>query len=145
MEKNTNAIRELILECMREVFTEAVKPGTEQDVRGVLGRPFDDHIVAGSVQVDDHEVKDGSKTSEGYTYSWKLLIPVDDPNILTHLDESQETFEEKLIEAITKRLRSPAEPGGQYTTGFAEVESRQDVRGKKFLLIKVEMTVAWDV
>ena len=141
MEQKTLALRKLIMECIREVFSENVKPGTDQDIRGVLGYPFDKHIVAGSVKVDD-----GEKGKNTYIYSWKLLIPVDDPEIISNLDENQETFEEKLLETITEKLRNPApQPGGQYTTGFAEVEKRQNIRGTNFLLIKVELTVGWDV
>jgi hypothetical protein len=142
MEQKTQALKKIIMECIREVFAEGMKSGTEQDIRGVLGFPFDKHIVAGTVRVDDG--KDEKKST--YVYSWKILIPVDDPEIISNLDESQETFEEKLLETIAKKLRNPApQPGGQFTTGFAEVEKRQNIRGTNFLLIKVELTVGWDV
>lgn len=141
--KNTDKFKEIIMECVKEIFAESFKPVDEQDVRGVLGFPFDNYIIPLSMKVEDTK---GEKGDHGhYTYMWKLMVPLDDPEVLANLDEQSETFEEKLIEAITKRLRSPAKTsGGQYTTGFAEVEKRGKVQGKKVLIIKVEMTVGWE-
>jgi hypothetical protein len=142
--KNKNFLKEIILECVKEVFAESIKPADEQDIRGVLGFPFDKYIVPLSIKVDDHDA--AGKQKADYTYSWKLRIPVDDPELLSNLTEDQETFEEKLIETITEKLRSPASlPGGQFTTGFAEVEKRETIRGVKLLLVKVEMTVGWNI
>lgn len=134
-------IKSLILECVKELFNEAAKQGDEQDVRGLLGYPFDGCIVPGSIQIDDAE-----SSSSKYIYSWKLRVFIDDPAVISNLTEDEETFEEKLLNTLSERLRSPAKTkGGQFTTGFAEVESRGSIRGRKFLLIKVELTVGMDV
>jgi len=135
----TNFIRDIIMECVEEVFTEAVKAGTEQDVRGILGFPFDKYIVPLSIKVDNSGEESGTTI-----YSWKLAVPVDDPEVISNLTEDEETYEERLLETIAKRLRSEARPGSPYTSGFAEVIKRGRLNGEKTLILQVEMTVGWD-
>lgn len=140
-----NMVKQIFTEAIREVFAEGIKPAPDTEIRGWLGFPFDKYIVKGSVKVDDHVGENGKKTHNGMTYTWKVLLPIDDPEVLSNLDESKETFEEKVLETISLRLQIPTQPDGEYSSGFGEVEARQTIGGKQFLLIKIETTIGWDL
>jgi chaperonin cofactor prefoldin len=141
IKKKLNEVRSIFSEAVTEVFEEGIKPGNDNDVRGILGFPFDKYIVRGSIKIETPD----DESSNIIVYTWKLLVPIDDPELIKNLDESQETFEEKVIETITKKLRSTTHPGGQYTTGTVDVENRLERGGGKYLLLNVEMTIGWDV
>jgi len=130
---------------LKSLISEKISKGDEQDIRGVLGRPFDDYIVYNSVVVDDHDEAE-DPTEKGFTYRWQLLVPVDEMMSFNEILKSdEETFEEKMLTTINDKLTTKPDPrDGQYTTGTAEVVDRKVINGKKHILIDVELIVRYE-
>jgi hypothetical protein len=130
---------------LKSLISEKISKGDEQDIRGVLGRPFDDYIVYNSVVVDDHDEAE-DPTEKGFTYRWRLLVPVDEMMSFNEILKSdEETFEEKMLTTINDKLTTkPDHRDGQYTTGTAEVVDRKVINGKKHILIDVELIVRYE-
>jgi len=130
---------------LKSLISEKISKGDEQDIRGVLGRPFDDYIVYNSVVVDDHDEAE-DPTEKGFTYRWQLLVPVDEMMSFNEILKSdEETFEEKMLTTINDKLTTKPDPrDGQYTTGTAEVADRKVINGKKHILIDVELIVRYE-
>jgi hypothetical protein len=130
---------------LKSLISEKISKGDEQDIRGVLGRPFDDYIVYNSVVVDDHDEAE-DPTEKGFTYRWQLLVPVDEMMSFNEILKSdEETFEEKMLTTINDKLTTkPDSRDGQYTTGTAEVVDRKVINGRKHILIDVELIVRYE-
>lgn len=130
---------------IKNLLNEKITPADEQDVRGVLGRPFDDYIVYNSAVMDDHSGSEDPK-ERGYTYKWKLQVPLDDLTLFKEiLTSEEETLEEKILTTINEKLTTKPDPrDGQYTTGTAEVVDRKVINGTKYLFIDVELIVRYD-
>jgi hypothetical protein len=131
---------------VKNLLNEKISRADEQDIRGVLGRPFDDYIVYNSVVIDDHSGAEDSN-ERGYTYKWKLKVPLDDLSLFKEiLTSEEETLEEKILTTINEKLTTKSDPrDGQYTTGTAEVFDRKVINGKKYLFIDVELIVRYSI
>lgn len=129
----------------KNILSEKTRRGDEQDVRGALGRPYDDYI-ASPVEVFDHEQTQGVKGATGFTYKWKLQIPIEDISSFKDLkNRTEKTMEERLMAAIADKLATePDSRDGQYTSGTADVKDRIEKNNKKYIVIAVEMVVGYD-
>lgn len=129
----------------KNILSEKTSRGTEQDVRGALGRPYDDYI-ASSIEVFDHGQTQGIKGAKGFTYKWKLQIPIADISSFEDVKRrTEKTMEERLMAAIADKLATEPDPrDAQYTSGTADVVERKIKNGEKYIVVAVEMVVGYD-